>query len=65
MSTKINHAGDGSKVEIIRDGVNVHFIVSCKSDYDAILLYDRLGEEMRCGYLKFEIHTKPKAEAGR
>lgn len=53
-------AGKGSQVEIIRDGINVHFVVTCKSEYDAMMLYDRLGEELRAGFLKFEIETKPR-----
>jgi hypothetical protein len=53
-------SGVASQVEIIRDGQNVHFVVSCPSDYDAMLLYDRLGEEMKQGFVRLDIHSKAK-----
>jgi hypothetical protein len=55
-----NNAGCASQVEIIRDGQNVHFVVTCASDYDAMMLYDRMGEEMAAGYVKLEIQTRPR-----
>jgi hypothetical protein len=55
-------AGRASKIEIERDKSDVHFIMKCNSEYDAMLLYDRMTEEMRAGYVKLEIHTLPQAE---
>ena len=54
------NAGKATQVEVIRDGSNVHFVMTCASEYDAMLLYDRLGEEMAAGYVKLEIETKPR-----
>lgn len=54
-----DNAGQAGNIECERDGVVVRFIVNCKSEYDAMMLYDRMTEEMQNGYVKFEIMTKP------
>jgi len=43
-------------------GKLVRFLMRCDSEYDAMMLYDRMSEEMRAGYVKLEIETKPRVE---
>jgi len=56
------NAGKASQIEIERDGKLVRFLMRCDSEYDAMMLYDRMSEEMRAGYVKLEIETKPRVE---
>lgn len=54
------NAGKASQIEIERDGKIVRFLMRCDSEYDAMMLYDRMTEEMRSGGVKLEIETKPR-----
>ncbi len=54
------NAGKASQIEIERDGKLVRFLMRCDSEYDAMMLYDRMSEEMRNGGVKLEIETKPR-----
>lgn len=51
-------AGQASQIEIERKGNSVLFTMKCNSEYDAMMLYDRMTEEMRSGYVSLEIVTK-------
>jgi hypothetical protein len=55
-------AGKASQIEIERNKCDVHFIMKCKSEYDAMMLYDRMTEEMCAGFVRLEIVTAPSAE---
>jgi hypothetical protein len=54
------NAGKASQIEIERDGKLVRFLMRCDSEYDAMMLYDRMSEEMQNGGVKLEIETKPR-----
>lgn len=56
-------AGNAKEIAIERLGKMVLIEIKCASDYDAMMLEDRMTEEMRAGYVKLEIMTKPKPEA--
>jgi hypothetical protein len=56
------NAGRASQIEIERDGKTVRFLMRCDSEYDAMMLYDRMSEEMRNGGVKLEIETKPRVD---
>jgi hypothetical protein len=57
----MHEAGRAHKIEIERKNSDVHFILKCDSEYDAMMLYDRFTEEMHAGYVKLEIVTKAPA----
>lgn len=57
-------AGRASQIEIERDGTTVRFFMRCDSEYDAMMLYDRMSEEMRNGYAKLEIVTRHPGAVG-
>jgi hypothetical protein len=60
MNEAAMNAGKASQIEIERDGKIVRFLMRCDSEYDAMMLYDRMTEEMRSGGVKLEIETKPR-----
>ena len=53
-------AGRAKQIEVERDGDKVNIVMNCSSEYDAMMLYDRLIEELKNGYLKFEVCTNPR-----
>lgn len=55
-------AGRASEIEIERNGKTVRFVMTCNSEYDAMMLYDRMTEEMRSGGVKLEIETRPRVD---
>jgi hypothetical protein len=58
--TSARSAGHATEIAVVRIGSMVRFEIMCSSDYDAMMLEDRMTEELRGGCVKLEISTKPK-----
>lgn len=56
-------AGVAKQIAVERRGSMVIFEIKCASEYDAMMLEDRMTDELRAGYVKLEIMTKPREAA--
>ena len=53
---------DMGQIAIERDRITVRISLTCKSEYDAMLIYDDLTKQMQDGGFKLAIDTRPLEE---